>query len=71
VSYPGCKYFDILDMGEDARMYSPIRITVDEYTDRMNEGVMRMNDKIENVIVESCVKNQKKWNGKPELKDAA
>jgi hypothetical protein len=52
-------------------MYSPIRITVDEYTDRMNEGVMRMNDKIENVIVESCVKNQKKWNGKPELKDAA
>lgn len=71
VSYPNCKYFDILDMGDDVKIYSPIRITVDEYTDRMNEGIMRMNEKIENVIVESCIKNQKKWNGKPVVKDAA
>jgi len=71
VSYPNCKYFDILDMGDDVKIYSPIRITVDEYTDRMNEGIMRMNEKIESVIVESCIKNQKKWNGKPVVKDAA
>ena len=71
VSYPNCKYFDILDMGDDVKIYSPIRITVDEYTDRMNEGIMRMNEKIENVIVESCIKNQKKWNGKPVVKDSA
>lgn len=57
VSYPKCDYFDILDMGEGARVYSPIRVTIDEWADRTNEGVMVMNDKIENVIVESVRKN--------------
>ena len=56
VSYPNEKTFDILDMGEGARIYSPIRITQDEYSDRVNEGVMAMNDKIEDVIVESVTK---------------
>jgi len=51
VSYPNEKSFKILDMGEGARMYSPIRITTDEYSDRVNEGMMAMNDKIEEVIV--------------------
>jgi len=32
-------------------VYSPIRITTDEYSDRVNEGMMAMNDKIEEVIV--------------------
>lgn len=68
VSYPTCDYFDVLDMGEGERVYSPIRITHDELADRTNEGVMRMNAKIEDVIVESCSKNQKKWNSKPVLK---
>ena len=40
-------------MGEGARVYSPIRITVDEFADRVNEGMMVMNDKIEDVIVET------------------
>ena len=53
VSYPNCEYFNVLDMGEGARIYSPIRITQDEYTDRMNEGIMAMNDKIEKVIVDT------------------
>ena len=56
VSYPNEESFDILDMGEGARIYSPIRITQDEYSDRVNEGVMAMNDKIEDVIVESVTK---------------
>jgi len=56
VSYPNEPSFDILDMGEGARIYSPIRITQDEYADRVNEGVMAMNDKIEDVIVESVNK---------------
>ena len=51
VSYPDCKNFTILDMGEGARIYSPIRITIDEYSDRTNEGLMAMNDKIEEVII--------------------
>lgn len=56
VSYPNEKTFNILDMGEGARIYSPIRITQDEYSDRVNEGVMAMNDKIEEVIIESVKK---------------
>lgn len=67
VSYPDVSTFDVLDMGEGARVYSPIRITIDELADRTNEGVMRMNDKIEDVIVDSVVKNQKKYNGKPKV----
>jgi ADP-heptose:LPS heptosyltransferase len=59
VSYPSDSNFEILDMGEGARVYSPIRITVDEFADRVNEGMMVMNDKIEDVIVET-VNNQLK-----------
>lgn len=51
VSYPNNEKFKILDMGEGARIYSPIRITVDEYADRVNEGIMAMNKAIEDVIV--------------------
>ena len=44
-------------MGEGARITVPIRITMDELSpDRTNEGIMWMNDKIEEVIVESCLK---------------
>ena len=56
VSYPDHKSFNVLDMGEGVRIYSPIRITQDEYTDRMNEGIMAMNDKVEEVII-STVKD--------------
>jgi hypothetical protein len=52
VSYPECEFFNILDMGGEARIYSPIRITVDEVADRRNEGIMVMNEKIEDHIVE-------------------
>ena len=38
-------------MGEGARVYSPIRITMDEFSDRVNEGMMAMNDKVEEVII--------------------
>ena len=53
VSYPDDENFDILDMGEGARTYSPIRVTTDEYADRTNDGVMAMNDKVESIIIES------------------
>ena len=63
VSYPEDKNFDILDMGEGARVYSPIRVTTDEYADRVNDGIMAMNDKVESVICESVtagIRNKKK-----------
>jgi ADP-heptose:LPS heptosyltransferase len=53
VSYPGDENIDILDMGEGARVYSPIRLTHDEYSDRVNDGIMAMNDKVEDIIVQS------------------
>ncbi len=51
VSYPDCDYFDILDMGEVHREYSPIRILPDERVDRMNENIMSMTDEITTLIV--------------------
>ena len=46
-------------MGEGARVYIPIRITIDELSDRTNEGIMYMNDKIEDVIC--CKQYGKRW----------
>lgn len=57
VSYPNTPNFTVLDMGEGARVYSPIRITIDELADRINEGIMAMNDKIEDVIVDDVKKH--------------
>ena len=59
VSYPTDENIDILDMGETKRVYSPIRITTDEWSDRVNDGIMQMNDKIEDVIIESIEKGIK------------
>jgi len=53
VSYPGADKFEVHDMGGDRRRYSPIRITIDEVADRTNEGIMVMNDKIEEFIANS------------------
>ena len=46
-------------MGEGARTYSPIRVTTDEFADRTNDGVMAMNDKVEEIIVESVTNGLK------------
>lgn len=61
VSYPDYDKFDVLDMGGDIRRYSPIRITMDEVADRGNDGIMIMNDKIEDAIVDSVIKGSKKF----------
>lgn len=60
VSYPNYEKFEVLDMGGDKRKYSPIRITVDEVADRTNEGIMVMNEQIEDHIVDVVLKNYKK-----------
>lgn len=51
ISYPDCKYFDVMDMGELHREYSPIRITMDERVDRNNENLMAMTDDIIDLII--------------------
>jgi ADP-heptose:LPS heptosyltransferase len=70
ISYPDYEKFDVLDMGEGVRMYSPIRICPDEVADRNNDGIMAMNDKIEDVIVESVDKMVKKFYVKQEGRPA-
>jgi hypothetical protein len=65
VSYTNYEKFDILDMGEGLRQYSPIRLVPDETVDRINDGIMTMNDKVEDVIVKSVDKMLQKFYVKP------
>jgi hypothetical protein len=53
VSYPDCEYFNILDMGEELREYSPIRITMDERIDRRHEGLMSMTPEIVEYVIDA------------------
>ena len=52
ITYTNCEYFNVLDMGEFSREYSPIRITVDERVDRNNENIMSMNQEIVDLVVD-------------------
>ena len=60
VSYPNCSFFNILDMGEDTREYSPIRITVDERIDRKHENIMTMNSDIHDFVINTILNKKKK-----------
>ena len=61
VTYMDYDKLDILDMGGEVRQYSPIRITMDDVADRGNDGIMKMNDKIESTIVESVINGMEKF----------
>lgn len=60
VSYPNCKYFNILDMGEELREYSPIRITMDERIDRKNENIMSMTPEIIEYVINTIMGKKQK-----------
>ena len=66
ISYPDWEKFDILDMGEGQRVYDPIRIAMDDESYRANDGIMAMNDKVEEVILKSVDKLMNKYYRKPE-----
>jgi hypothetical protein len=40
ISYPNTKDFTVIDNGADKRKYSPLRITMDDWVDRVNEELM-------------------------------
>lgn len=67
VSYPNDPKFEILDMGEGQRVYDPIRISMDDESNRTNEGIMDMNDKVEEVIMKSVDKLMNKYYREPEF----
>jgi hypothetical protein len=51
ISYPNSDKFIIIDNGKENRKYSPIRITVDEAGDRVNENLMILsNENLSNII---------------------
>tara|TARA_E500000331_G_scaffold324896_1_gene341581 strand:+ start:37 stop:1257 length:1221 start_codon:yes stop_codon:yes gene_type:complete len=53
ISYPKNKKFTIIDNGKDRRRYSPIRLTVDVFTDRNNEDLMVLDGSKVKQIVKS------------------
>jgi hypothetical protein len=42
ITYPNCKDFDIVDLGEGKRVYSPIRISMEDHIERHNDEIMEM-----------------------------
>ena len=59
VSYPDEPTFNILDMGEDTREYSPIRIIQDERVDRKHEHIMTMSKEIQDYVVDAILGKNK------------
>ena len=55
VSYPNVPIVNILDMGEDSREYSPIRITPDERVDRKHEHIMSMTPEIHDYVINTIL----------------
>lgn len=42
ISYPGVDNFDIIDLGKNKRVYVPIRVSMDDERDRVNDATMDM-----------------------------
>ena len=60
ISYPDHKDFDVIDVGEGRRIYSPIRISIDEVRDRLNDEAMEMTKEQMNSVVASVKKRMGK-----------
>ncbi len=56
ITYPDDDNFDIIDIGkEKGRIYSPIRVSLDDEKDRQNDDVMMMSEVQEQKIIDSCI----------------
>lgn len=60
ISYPESSTFKVMDLGQIERQYSPIRMSVDESTDRSNEKLMYMTQDIERHLIEIISKIMRK-----------
>ena len=66
ISYPNDKDFDIIDIGEGRRKYSPIRISQEEHIERFNDQAMEMDKSQIKQVVDSVRKRlgkSKKFTG--------
>lgn len=66
ISYPEDPNFDIIDLGEDKRSFSPIRLTMEDYADYQNDECMEMTEEQIQQVLKSC----KDKLGKPVKKQA-
>ena len=53
ISYPDDDNFDIIDVGEGKRVYAPIRLTMEEEQDRLNDEVMELDQQQIDKILKS------------------
>ena len=60
ISYPDDKDFDIIDIGKDKRVYSPIRLTMDDEMDRANNDSIVMDKKEIKLVVDTVKKRMGK-----------
>ena len=56
VSFPEHKDFDIIDLGEGKRTYSPIRLTMEDMPDRLNDETMMMTDEDRKRVIDTVKK---------------
>jgi hypothetical protein len=57
VSYPNNKKFTIFDFNKENRVYSPIRICMDDYAERRNENAMMLTDEQLEAIASKILSN--------------
>ncbi len=53
ISYPNDDTFTLFDLGQERRVYEPIRITFDKNKSELNKGLMYMADNIIDAVIES------------------
>tara|TARA_B100000965_G_scaffold405985_1_gene442279 strand:- start:4141 stop:5148 length:1008 start_codon:yes stop_codon:yes gene_type:complete len=68
ISYPNDDDVDIIDLGEDRRTFSPIRLTMEDQQDMMNDECMSMTDDDIKNIIDSCKKRLGKSKDVPIVK---
>lgn len=56
VSYLESNIFKVMDLGGNIRQYSPIRIVIDEFVDRLNERLMFMTPELEDYLIDEAKK---------------
>ena len=57
ISYPDDDMVTIFDVGEERRVYEPIRITMDQKRSEKNQGIMLMRDQTIDNLIESIHTN--------------
>jgi len=60
ITYPDSKDFDVIDIGNGKRVYSPIRVSFEDELDRYNDECMEMTPKLKQEILNSVRKRMGK-----------